>query len=156
MRTFPVLALAVAIALFGGACTPDGATPMPDATSAQGPASAAPLAVASPLPVASAAATSTPTPTLPTPSPTPAPIAEADAEPFAMNLAERDDFVAQYTFDWCVGASLQMAVNMAKDERRTSRADQERLWELARDRSSSPFGGVGPGYLLVLPVKQEV
>ena len=56
----------------------------------------------------------------------------------------RADFVAQYTFEWCVGASLQMAVNMTTDRSRTSRADQQRLWEMARDRSFSPFGGANP------------
>jgi hypothetical protein len=61
-----------------------------------------------------------------------------------MNLAERADFVAQYTFEWCVGASLQMALNMSTDASRTSRRDQQRLWEMARDRSSSPFGGANP------------
>lgn len=61
-----------------------------------------------------------------------------------MNLARRADFVAQYTFEWCVGASLQMAMNMATDKTRATRADQERLWEMARDRSSSPFGGANP------------
>jgi hypothetical protein len=65
-------------------------------------------------------------------------------EAFEMNLAERADFVAQYTFEWCVGASLQMAVNMSTDAARTSRRDQQRLWEMARDRSSSPFGGANP------------
>jgi hypothetical protein len=61
-----------------------------------------------------------------------------------MNLADRADFVAQYTFEWCVGASLQMTLNMATDEQRTSRRDQQRLWEMARDRSASPFGGANP------------
>ena len=61
-----------------------------------------------------------------------------------MNLARRADFVAQYTFEWCVGASLQMAVNMSTDQARTSKADQQRLWEMARDRSFSPFGGANP------------
>ena len=61
-----------------------------------------------------------------------------------MNLAERADFVAQYTFEWCVGASLQMAMNMSTDASRTSRRDQQQLWEMARDRSSSPFGGANP------------
>jgi hypothetical protein len=75
------------------------------------------------------------------PTPTAAPAAR---EPFAMNLATRDDFVAQYTFEWCVGASLQMAVNMSTDRSRTSKADQRRLWEMARDRSFSPFGGANP------------
>jgi hypothetical protein len=61
-----------------------------------------------------------------------------------MNLARADDFVAQYTFEWCVGASLQMALNMATDQERTTKADQGRLWRMARDRSSSPFGGANP------------
>ena len=61
-----------------------------------------------------------------------------------MNLARRGDFVAQYTFEWCVGASLQMALNMATDQERTTRADQGELWAMARDRSSSPFGGANP------------
>jgi hypothetical protein len=81
------------------------------------------------------------------PTPTPAPtleVAQADLEPFAMNLYRKGDFVAQYTFEWCVGASLQMALNMATDDSRTTRADQELLWEMARDRSFSPFGGANP------------
>lgn len=92
----------------------------------------------------------TPTPELspsaaPTPSATPKPPSNAATQkPFAMNLYRKGDFVAQYTFEWCVGASLQMALNMATDESRTSRADQETLWEMARDRSFSPFGGANP------------
>jgi hypothetical protein len=77
------------------------------------------------------------------PSPTPT-VAAVDPEPFAMNLYRKGDFVAQYTFEWCVGASLQMALNMATDDTRTSRADQQLLWEMARDRSFSPFGGANP------------
>jgi hypothetical protein len=61
-----------------------------------------------------------------------------------MNLADRDDFVAQYTFEWCVGASLQMALNMATERSHTTRRDQQGLWEMARDRSFSPFGGANP------------
>ena len=61
-----------------------------------------------------------------------------------MNLYRKGDFVAQYTFEWCVGASLQMALNMATKDTRASRADQELLWEMARDRSFSPFGGANP------------
>jgi hypothetical protein len=61
-----------------------------------------------------------------------------------MNLFRKGDFVAQYTFEWCVGASLQMALNMATDDSRTSRTDQQRLWEMARDTSFSPFGGANP------------
>ena len=61
-----------------------------------------------------------------------------------MNIAARTDFVPQYTFEWCVGASLQMALNMATDQERTGRKDQQALWELARDSSDSPFGGANP------------
>lgn len=61
-----------------------------------------------------------------------------------MNLYRKGDFVAQYTFEWCVGASLQMALNLSTDASRTTRADQQRLWEMARDRSDSPFGGANP------------
>ena len=127
------------------ACTPGDATPTPIATSAQvGPSSAA--AAAAPPPTAVGGIGSTPTPSLVVPAPTAAatPPQIAEAEPFAMNLASRDDFVAQYTFEWCVGASLQMAVNMATDQERTTRADQGDLWEMARDRSFSPFGGANP------------
>jgi hypothetical protein len=108
-----------------------------------------------------AAATAEPTaPATPTPTPpddpqppaTPRPTsAAADAEPFAMNVYRRGDFIAQYTFEWCVGASLQMALNMATDESHTTRADQQALWEMARDRSFSPFGGANPtGWTAVL------
>ena len=63
---------------------------------------------------------------------------------FAMNLYRKGDYVAQFTFEWCVGASLQMALNMATDASRTSRRDQARLWAMAQARSSSPFGGANP------------
>ena len=79
------------------------------------------------------------------PDPDPRPeAAEAERKPFAMNLYRKGDFVAQYNFEWCVGASLQMALNMATDDSRTSRTDQQRLWEMARDTSFSPFGGANP------------
>ena len=77
------------------------------------------------------------------PAPTPS-VGQADPEPFAMNLFRKGDFVAQYTFEWCVGASLQMALNIATDDSRTTRKDQQLLWEMARDRSFSPFGGANP------------
>jgi hypothetical protein len=87
-----------------------------------------------------------PSPTsAPDPTPPPAPeVVEAEPEPFAMNLFRKGDFVAQYTLEWCVGASLQMALNLATADSRTSRADQQLLWEMARDRSFSPFGGANP------------
>jgi hypothetical protein len=130
------------------ACTPGGASPTPDVTSAVVPSDAAlagPEPTPSPAESSTAASTPTPSPTAAsTPTPTPAPVAEADPEPFAMNLAKREDFVAQYTFEWCVGASLQMAMNMSTGEERTSRRDQGELWAMARDRSFSPFGGANP------------
>lgn len=153
-RALAVVGLMVVVVV--AACTPGDATPTPIATSADaGPsgitvageptstAMAAPsTATASPAARSSATA---PTPIAPpTASAVPPRIAEADSEPFAMNLASRADFVAQYTFDWCVGASLQMALNMATDQERTTRADQGELWTMARDHSFSPFGGANP------------
>ena len=96
-----------------------------------------------PLASASTEASSSPVPVRASSAPSKAPPVAA-AEPFAMNLYRKGDFVAQYTFEWCVGASLQMALNMATKDSRTSRADQQDLWEMARDRSSSPFGGANP------------
>jgi hypothetical protein len=61
-----------------------------------------------------------------------------------MNLFRRGDFVAQYTFEWCVGASLQMALNMTTAADARSRAQQGDLWEMAQARSISPFGGANP------------
>ena len=61
-----------------------------------------------------------------------------------MNLYRPGDYVAQYTFEWCVGASLQMALNMATDDDNRSRAYQEKLWEMARARSSRPSRGANP------------
>jgi hypothetical protein len=99
---------------------------------------------AGPTATATVAPTASPTTTA-TPTPTPLPeVAAADPEPFAMNLFRAGDYVAQYTFEWCVGASLQMALNMATDGSYTSRANQQDLWEMARDRSFSPFGGANP------------
>jgi hypothetical protein len=146
------LALLAGLAL--GACMPAGSSPTPDpaATSAlvdPGPAtstsratpSASAMPTASPVPTTTTAPATTP----PTATTTPEPeIAQADPEPFAMNLADKRDFVAQHTFEWCVGASLQMALNMTTDDTRSSKADQGELWAMARDRSSSPFGGANP------------
>lgn len=144
-----LLALLASLAL--GACMPAGSSPSPDpaATSAlaePGSASASAPATLTPVPSPEGPATRAPTPAgtaAPTASPDPE-IAQADPEPFAMNLADKDDFVAQHTFEWCVGASIQMALNMTTDARRSSRADQGDLWAMARDRSFSPFGGANP------------
>lgn len=105
--------------------------------------------VASPIPSGSArpsmapAATASPVPA-PTVAPTLAPTAVPSAEPFALSLSSREDFVAQYTFEWCVGASLQMALRITDRSADETRATQQELWEMARDRSFSPFGGANP------------
>ena len=68
-----------------------------------------------------------------------------EAGPYAINLATGADFVAQYTFEWCVGASIQMARSIITGTRNESRASQRRLWELARDLTiGSPYGGANP------------
>ena len=146
-RARPVTLLAAVLVL---GCVPGKTGPTPEATSAAVPsapaiaqASVVPSPSPTPSPTPTATATPPPTPT-PTIAPTEAPPEAAADEPFAMNLARKADFVAQYTFEWCVGASLQMAINMATDEERTSRKDQGALWAMARDRSDSPFGGANP------------
>ena len=73
------------------------------------------------------------------------------AEPFSYNLFRKGDYVAQYTFEWCVGASIQMAINLSGSDSTTSRSAQQKFWERARDNSSSPFGGANPrGWVAVL------
>lgn len=112
-------------------------TPAPDATATDTAPGAAPTAEPAATPTAAAPATPTAEP--------------VEQDPFAMNLFRKGDFVAQYTFEWCVGASLQMALNLSTDTEHTTRADQENLWEMARDRSFSPFGGANPiGWTAVL------
>jgi hypothetical protein len=70
---------------------------------------------------------------------------------FALNLFEEGDFVPQHTFEWCVGASIQMAHNLVAADVRNSYEDQQALWEMARDRSSNAFNGANPlGWAAVL------
>jgi pyruvate/2-oxoglutarate dehydrogenase complex dihydrolipoamide acyltransferase (E2) component len=145
-------ALLAVLAIILGACSPNESpaapTPAPTVAEARTLApSATPRATEQPLaanPVETPAPTATRSAEAPAPSTAPATPKPPKREAFAMNLARRADFVAQYTFEWCVGASLQMALNMSTDDERTSRTDQQRLWEMARDRSSSPFGGANP------------
>jgi hypothetical protein len=155
------------------ACQSGGPVPRASvATMAAVPAPTAGLArTGEPAPTEAAAPTGPPGPTdggatashptnapIPSPAQSPAPaptttprVATPNPQPFAMNLFRKGDFVAQYTFEWCVGASLQMALNMSTDGSHTSRSDQRKLWELARDRSFSPFGGANPrGWTAVL------
>jgi hypothetical protein len=93
--------------------------------------------------IPAAPAESTPLPAPATPNPSPA-HPTAQLAPFALNLYRRGDFVGQYTFDWCVGASVQMTLNILRPEDDRTRTTQRRLWERARDLSNSPFGGANP------------
>ena len=61
-----------------------------------------------------------------------------------MNLYRKGDYVAQFTFEWCVGASLQMALNMATDASHASRRDQAAALGDGPGPVHSPFGGANP------------
>ena len=74
----------------------------------------------------------------------PSPVDEPSAKPISVNLAQVADFVPQYTSYWCVGASLQMARSIITGDRNEVRRSQRRLWQMARDRSPSPYGGANP------------
>ena len=111
-------------------------------TSSAGAESTAPA----PAPTATGTAAERPNPTsrpMPTPTPSPSPTLPP-ATAFALNLYEEGDFVPQHTFDWCVGASIQMAHNLVVADTRSSFEDQQALWESARDRSSNSFNGANP------------
>jgi hypothetical protein len=145
------------IVLIASGCTPNPSpsapTPRPTTAAVDGvPTTGETPDASSPALAGNGAASGSPE-AQPTATATPAasPSIEPAATPkppkrkaFSMNLATSADFVGQYTFEWCVGASLQMAMNMATDQDRTSRRDQQRLWEMARDSSDSPFGGANP------------
>jgi hypothetical protein len=61
---------------------------------------------------------------------------EASApKPFRIDLAKDGDYVRQYTFVQCVGASVQMMINMAEPGQDRSRRTQHRLQVLARNTS---------------------
>jgi hypothetical protein len=90
--------------------------------------------------------TARPTPTA-TVAPTPSPSATPTLPPpaaFAFNLYQEGDFVPQHTFEWCVGASIQMAHNLVMANSRSRYEDQQALWEMARDRSTNAFNGANP------------
>lgn len=123
------------------AADPDDAVPVVVAVATAPPAA---LPTARPIPTVRPPATPSPTPT-PVRTPTPPPTA------FAFNLYQEGDFVPQYTFEWCVGASIQMAYNMVAADTRAARDDQETLWEHARSRSFNSFNGANPrGWASVL------
>ncbi|MCD5340858.1 hypothetical protein LR392_01275 [Arthrobacter sp. AK04] len=155
-----LLAWLVALATCLGACTPAvgidnpptgqavAASPAQPAPSSPAPPSGtglarAPQEAATPVPAATA------TPTQP-PAPAPPPV----PQPYALNLYQEGDFVPQYTFDWCVAASIQMAHNLIDDTGGGTWADstqQGELWEMARARSSNSFNGANPlGWAQVL------
>ena len=73
---------------------------------------------------------------------------------FALNLYQEGDFVPQYTFDWCVAASIQIMHNLIDETGGRPWADrvqQGELWEMARARSSNWFNGANPlGWAQVL------
>lgn len=157
MRTSPtrhrllVTWLAIAISVIVGAC---GASAVGPADGRANPSTALVSAAPSALPTdvpdevggeATAAVVATPRgPSLAaTPTPSPAP-STPEPDPFALNLYRRGDFVGQYTFEWCVGASVQMTLNILRPQDDRTRATQQRLWERARDLSDSPFGGANP------------
>ena len=154
-----LLAWLVVLATFLGACTPavgidDAATgPALQTSAAQpSPSAADPGAqgAAVPVPATTATATAAPVPTTAAPAPPPPPVPQA----FALNLYQEGDFVPQYTFDWCVAASIQIAHNLIDDTGGgtwTDSAQQGELWEMARARSSNSFNGANPlGWAQVL------
>lgn len=100
-------------------------------------------------PPASPSPTSVPAPV---PAPLPAPV--ATPQPYSLNLYQQGDFVPQYTFDWCVAASIQMMHNLIDDTGGgtwAGRAQQNELWDMARMRSSDSFNGANPfGWAAVL------
>jgi hypothetical protein len=59
------------------------------------------------------------------------------AERHRVEVGERADFVAQTNFVQCVGASLQMMINMIEPGRDRTAKEQRRLQELARSYSGS-------------------
>ena len=68
-------------------------------------------------------------------APSAAVVSAADAaKPFRVDLADRNDFVPQVNFVQCVGASMQMMLNIMGDADRTTRT-QGRLQDIARDLS---------------------
>jgi hypothetical protein len=144
----PAWLAALAILLAG--CAPavglDEATTVPPAPTSSAEPAAVDVAPQQ-NPVQAQVPTATPAPT---PVPTPPPMPQA----FALNLYQEGDFVPQYTFDWCVAASIQMMHNLIDDTGAGTWADdvqQGELWEMARARSSNSFNGANPfGWAKVL------
>ena len=138
------------MATFLTACTPAIDLTETDAGQPVASVSAAPTA-GELAEVPSTNATQTPAPPASAPAPPPR---SAAPEAFALNLYQEGDFVPQYTFDWCVAASIQMAHNLIDDTGGgtwAASAQQGELWEMARARSSNSFNGANPlGWAQVL------
>lgn len=138
-----------ALATLLAACTPATSTTAPSTAQAPSPSAAAAAA-------GETAVVPTPAPTAapePLPGTTPAPPPPVP-QPFALNLYQEGDFVPQYTFDWCVAASIQMAHNLIDDTGGgtwNDRAQQSALWEQARAKSTNAYNGANPfGWAQVL------
>lgn len=128
------------------ACTPGVGIQDSSPTVVAAPATSVPAN--SPEPAATPDPTASPPPLATPEAPAPAP------QPFALNLYEEGDFVPQYTFDWCVAASIQMAHNLVRpnsSDTWAGREQQNDLWNMARERSSNAFNGANPlGWAQVL------
>lgn len=70
------------------------------------------------------------------------PATAAAARPFTFDLSRSGDFVAQKNFVQCVGASMQMMLNMIEPTDDTSVATQSRLQAIARSLSGQRPDGV--------------
>lgn len=125
-------------------CTPAAG---PDASGTNQSVAASPAAVdVDPAPRQAVAPPPAPA-SAPAPAPPPATAPAVEPQAFALNLYQEGDFVPQYTFDWCVAASIQMAHNLIDDTGGgtwTDSAQQGELWEMARARSSNSFNGANP------------
>ena len=71
----------------------------------------------------------------------PARAADSASAAFRLDLAQRSDFVAQASFVQCVGASMQMMLNIIGENDRSVRT-QLRLQNLARDLSGPSRTGI--------------
>lgn len=142
------LAWLFALAFIVAGCTPSVAPDRSTGVTQVAGQGAPPNASA---PATPSAAVEIPTPVTSPPEPPPPPPVP---QPFAFNLYQEGDFVPQYTFDWCVAASIQMAHNLIDDTGGGSWTDpghQGELWEMARARSSNSFNGANPlGWAQVL------
>lgn len=88
------------------------------------------------------------------------PAATADARGYRLDLARPGDFVPQYTNEQCIGASLQMMLNITHPRDDRSARTQRRLWDLAKmlswvagegpERVRHPDGATARGWLRAL------